>query len=150
MNRSSTSRRAAPAAAVFVALFANVLAEAGHSQAAPGQGAEGEPRVVEDVPLAMPDDAAVNDVSLVVVEATLDAAGTVVDAQALSGAKPLIAEVVQNLKRWRFSRDGDRTAIVVYKFVVLPARRRTATGRGKYERSGNFVTVTDARVEPEP
>jgi hypothetical protein len=109
-----------------------------------------EPTVLKDLPLTMPDEARTRGVSLVVVEARLDASGVVIDAHALSGAKHSVVDALKNVKEWRFSREGSRRVIVVYKFVALPYRRLTGVGVGTYARSGTTVTVTDARMEPTP
>jgi outer membrane biosynthesis protein TonB len=53
---------------------------------------------------------------VVVVRASLDEKGNVVEAQAVSGNDLLTADSLANLKRWRFRSKSKKTAIVVYSF----------------------------------
>jgi len=55
---------------------------------------------------------------LVVVQTKLDDSGQVIDATALSGHKMLVSAAVDNPKKWRFSQNGQNTAIVVYDFRI--------------------------------
>lgn len=55
---------------------------------------------------------------VVVVRAGLDEKGAVSTATALSGEASLIADTLDNVKRWRFHPNQQRAVIVVYDFKV--------------------------------
>jgi TonB family protein len=63
----------------------------------------------------------------VVVSVSVDSAGTVVAATALSGSADLAPEALANAKKWRFQANSGRSAIILYHFkiqglCVLPCR----------------------------
>ena len=53
---------------------------------------------------------------LVIVKARLDDNGNVVDATAISGAKPLISDSLANIRKWKFKPNSHRAVVVVYDF----------------------------------
>jgi hypothetical protein len=52
----------------------------------------------------------------VVLKATVDSTGQVVDAVALSGPKGLLKDSIDNIKKWRFSRPRQAVVMAVYWF----------------------------------
>jgi Gram-negative bacterial TonB protein C-terminal len=62
--------------------------------------------------------ATVNAQGVVVVRVTLDKDGKVANATALSGAPILAVLSVDNVKKWRFSPNAEKAAIIVYNFRV--------------------------------
>ena len=57
---------------------------------------------------------------VVVIEATLDDAGGVVSAIALSGAPGLIEPAAANARKWKFQPNRQKRAIIVYDFQIGP------------------------------
>lgn len=55
---------------------------------------------------------------LVVVRVNLDNDGRVVDAVAISGDPVLVPSTLTNVKKWRFSSNDQKTAVVVYDFTL--------------------------------
>jgi len=55
---------------------------------------------------------------LVVVRVNLDDEGKVVDATAISGNEVLVPDTLANVKKWRFDPNVQKTAVVVYDFVL--------------------------------
>jgi hypothetical protein len=55
---------------------------------------------------------------VVVVRAKLDNDGKVIDAQALSGAKSLVPDTLENIKAWKFAVNEQKTVIVVYEYKI--------------------------------
>lgn len=53
---------------------------------------------------------------LAVVRAKLDAEGTVIQAEALSGPRLVLKDVLANVKKWRFAPSKKGQAIVIYDF----------------------------------
>lgn len=68
----------------------------------------------------------------VVVSAKLDGDGRVIATSAISGAKLLIPDSLSNAKKWHFSPNTNRVAIIVYEF-------RLAEGKCNHETSHLFV-----------
>ena len=80
---------------------------------------------------------------VVVVHVTLDDKGNVIQSLALSGNEILIAESLENAKKWRFDGNTQRAAIIVFNFEI-PQR---ACLDGAYHsvatiRPPNFVNIT--------
>jgi len=55
---------------------------------------------------------------LVVVQVRLDDEGKVVDATAISGNEVLVPDTLANVKKWCFSPNAQKTAVVVYNFTL--------------------------------
>jgi TonB family protein len=55
---------------------------------------------------------------IVVVRVTLDAKGSVISSDAVSGAKRLIPDAVANAKSWKFEPNQNAAAIIVYDFRI--------------------------------
>ena len=75
----------------------------------------------------------------VVVSAKLDGDGRVTSTSAISGAKLLIQDSLSNAKKWRFSPNTNKVAIIIYEF-------RLAEGRCNHETSHLFVFREPNRV----
>ncbi len=54
----------------------------------------------------------------VVVQATLDDNGNIVDVIALSGSRLLVPDCLLNAKRWTFYRSPNHTGFIVYDFEI--------------------------------
>jgi hypothetical protein len=54
----------------------------------------------------------------VVVRATLDDHGQVVDTMAISGSQYLVPDCLGNAKKWRFEPNPKKTAVLVYVFSL--------------------------------
>jgi hypothetical protein len=77
---------------------------------------------------------------VVVVQATLDHAGNVADAKALSGDFILIPDTLANIRKWHFESNGVKTAIVVYNFRMVRGECRVLSSAFALQRP-NFATV---------
>jgi hypothetical protein len=77
---------------------------------------------------------------VVVVQATLDQAGNVAEAKALSGDFILIPDTLANIKRWHFESNGVKTAIVVYNFRMVRGECRFPSSTFALQ-PPNFVTI---------
>jgi outer membrane biosynthesis protein TonB len=55
---------------------------------------------------------------IVVIRATLDGEGSVVDAAAVSGSQLLIPDSLTNAKKWRFQPNAYKAAVIVYNFRI--------------------------------
>jgi hypothetical protein len=53
---------------------------------------------------------------VVVVRASLDDQGRVVDATAISGNAVLIPDTISNVEKWRFQPNAEKAVVVVYNF----------------------------------
>jgi TonB family protein len=53
---------------------------------------------------------------VVVVRVTLDQDGRVRDSAAISGPESLIADCIENSKKWRFQPGSGKTAVILYQF----------------------------------
>lgn len=86
---------------------------------------------------------------LVVVRLTLNSKGEVVKAIAMSGPKLLIADVLENVKMWRFRPNAQGSAIIVYNFRIRGLCHGTGSSQFIFE-PPNFASITscDAVVEP--
>jgi TonB family protein len=58
----------------------------------------------------------------VVVQAKLDDQGGVIDAVAISGSPILVPPTLNNVKKWRFRPNAQKSAIIVYNFTFLEGR----------------------------
>jgi hypothetical protein len=90
---------------------------------------------------------------LVVVRVSLDEAGTVVDATALSGHEWLIPPSLANVKKARFQPTPRRAAIVVYDFRLADGDCHTTTqtilqGRNLFTVTSCPMTVQPNRTDP--
>jgi TonB family protein len=54
----------------------------------------------------------------VVIRATLDDGGNVVDVFALSGSRALIPDCLVNAKKWKFQPNPEKIVIIVYDFRI--------------------------------
>lgn len=55
---------------------------------------------------------------IVVIKAEIDEKGNVITASALTGLKPLIADCLANVKKWKFKPNSGKSAIIVYEFKL--------------------------------
>jgi TonB family protein len=55
---------------------------------------------------------------VVVVKATLDDEGNVIDVAGISGALPLLEAVLPNARQWKFEPNARKSAVIVYAFQV--------------------------------
>ena len=79
---------------------------------------------------------------LVVVRATLDDSGNVIDATALSGAKPLISDCLANIKSWKFKPNKHKSVIVVYEFRLDEGGCKDEKRSFFTVRGSNLATIT--------
>jgi TonB family protein len=86
---------------------------------------------------------------IVVVKATLNGSGQVASASAISGPKPLIADVLKNAEAWRFKPNAQASVIIVYRFRIHGLCHGTGSSQFIFE-PPNFASVTscDGVVEP--
>jgi TonB family protein len=83
---------------------------------------------------------------VVVVRATLDEKGAVLDTAALSGAEALIPACLDNARKWRFKPNSRKEVIVVYNFRIAQEAPKPACGHFKVE-PPNFATITACAPE---
>ena len=55
---------------------------------------------------------------MVVVRATLDGHGNVIEASVISGARALIPETQENAKKWKFEPNPENAAVIIYDFTI--------------------------------
>jgi TonB family protein len=128
--------------AARIALVLGVLVLASPDQALPQQGqtdAGAEVEVISFEAVTYPPlgwQARIEGV--VVVRVTLDADGKVTDAVALSGHGIFVPFSLENVRKWRFRPDAQRTAVIVYNFKLLAGRCEPMSQTNLV---GNFVTV---------
>jgi TonB family protein len=80
---------------------------------------------------------------VVVIRASLDNDGKVVDAKTISGSELLTPASIANAKKWRFHPNTQRTAIIVYNFRMPNAACNSQSIRSfSLLQAPNFVTVT--------
>jgi outer membrane biosynthesis protein TonB len=78
---------------------------------------------------------------VVVIRARLNAQGTVVAAEAVSGNEVLVPDCLANAKQWRFQPNAKNTAIIVYNFRLTGSVSKS--GCSHFELSPpNFATIT--------
>jgi len=83
---------------------------------------------------------------IVVVRATLDDKGSVVDATAISGSETLIPACIENAKKWRFMPNSKKAVVIVYNFRVTTTVSKSGCSHSSVE-APNLVTVTTCAPE---
>ena len=83
---------------------------------------------------------------VVVVRVRLDDAGGVTDAVALSGADALVRDCLENVKKWRFEPNAQKSAVVIYKFGMPGGECKSAPSMFMLERP-NFAKVIGCDVK---
>ena len=58
---------------------------------------------------------------VVVIGATLNAQGPVIDATVVSGPRLLVPETLANARKWRFAPNRLKRAVIVYRFTLADA-----------------------------
>jgi hypothetical protein len=79
---------------------------------------------------------------IVVVRISLDGAGKVVAARALSGPKLLLRETVDNAKQWTFEPNPQKTEIIVYHYRIEGACQTNYEPSQFIFYPPNFATIT--------
>ena len=88
---------------------------------------------------------------LVVVRVKLDNNGKVMDAEALSGSELLIPASLANAKKWRFQRNAQHAAVIVYNFRMPHAACKSQSVVSfSILQAPNFVTITGCEVPIQP
>lgn len=78
---------------------------------------------------------------IVVIKAEIDEKGNVITASALTGLKPLIADCLANVKKWKFKPNSGKSAIIVYEFKLDEGACHDASHSLFRLVHPNFVTV---------
>jgi TonB family protein len=86
---------------------------------------------------------------VVVVRATLDDHGKVVDAVAISGQDVLIPACLANVKRWRFRPNTENAAVIVYNFRMIEGSSKSGASQFIFQ-GPNFATITAGLPTIEP
>jgi len=88
---------------------------------------------------------------IVVVRVSLDDAGSVKDAEAVSGAELLVRECLTNAKKWKFRPTPQKTAVIIYQFKMPGGECKSVSGLFMF-RGPNFATIIgcDVPVETAP
>ena len=128
-------------ASILAAVTLVVLSESIGGQEMPTMG-NGDVRIISFERLRYPSAALAEFAQgVVVVRANLDRDGAVAEASAVSGSALLAPAAVENVKRWRFEPNTQRTAVVVYNFSVafrrVPERHRSVHASGPELRHGD-------------
>jgi len=147
-------------ASILAAVTLVVLSESIGGQEMPTMG-NGDVRIISFERLRYPSAALAEFAQgVVVVRANLDRDGAVAEASAVSGSALLAPAAVENVKRWRFEPNTQRTAVVVYNFQLPSGACRSGSDLFMLQ-DPNFATVTgcdrpaavttqrEAPVEPE-
>jgi TonB family protein len=101
-----------------------------------------EPKLVDFQDLAYPTLARSAHIQgIVVIRATLDGSGNVVDAEAISGAEPLVPDSLANAKKWKFQPNARKLAVIVYNFRLTAAISKSGCSHFMLE-PPNFATIT--------
>jgi hypothetical protein len=83
---------------------------------------------------------------IVVVRVTLDAAGGVVSATALSGPNLLIAASTGNAKKWKFAPNSQSAAVIVYNFRISGLCGDAHSADHMTLNPPNFATIIDCNL----
>ncbi len=83
---------------------------------------------------------------VVVVKLRLDDDGRVLDAAALSGAPMLSLLAVPNARKWQFSPNPQKAAIIVYNFRIGAGCRRKSPYSQMTFNPPNFVTIVNCKA----
>jgi hypothetical protein len=78
----------------------------------------------------------------VVVQATLDDNGNIVDVFALSGSRLLVPDCLLNAKRWTFYPSPDHTGFIVYDFEIKDGECHDASRSLFQFQRPNLVLIT--------
>jgi len=78
---------------------------------------------------------------VVVVKVTLDKEGNVVTSTAISGAKYLIPDCLENAKKWRFRPNARNIAVIVYSFRLSQGLCNTLTSQFNFW-GPNFASIS--------
>ena len=81
---------------------------------------------------------------LVVIHATLDNKGSVIEANAIWGSKYLIPDCLANAKKWRFEPNSQKTVVIVYHFHFAEGACDPGTGYSSTFQliPPNFASIT--------
>jgi hypothetical protein len=116
-----------------------------------GEIPDSDMHVVSFEPLSYPAVAhSANIQGVVVVKATLDNHGRVVDAWAISGPKLLIRASVENAKRWQLQPNSQRAAVLVYDFRIEGVCHDNSDPSQFLLHPPNFATITACQLTPVP
>jgi TonB family protein len=147
----------APALLLLATLLATAQLRARPQAVANEQSeAHGEPQIVPpqplSTPLAYPDGA--SGAATVVLELTLDAAGVVVDAQALAGDAPFRDAALAAVRSWRFApAERDRRAVAArirYSVQFTPPEPPTPAPSAPAPATSNVPTRPAPQRTPQP
>jgi hypothetical protein len=83
---------------------------------------------------------------IVVVRATLDDKGNVIETKALSGAEALIPACLGNARKWHFKPNPKKTVVIVYNFRVDATSSKPGCHHFA-EEPPNFATITTCAPE---
>ena len=83
---------------------------------------------------------------VVVIRATLAADGSVAEASAVSGKRPLIALCLENAKQWKFKLNGPRQTVIVYNFRLDEGACHTSTRSVFLLEHFNAASIVGCRV----
>jgi|SRR5581483_6130749 len=81
----------------------------------------------------------------VVVRVILEDAGTVKEAEPISGAELLIPDCLTNVKKWRFRPNPRKTAVIVYEFRMPGGECNSVSGLFMF-RGPNLATIIGCDV----
>lgn len=113
------------------------------------QGTANSDLTVTNFSQAAPNQTTIQTVMQGIIAALPNNAGGVTDAVALSGAEALVRDCLENVKKWRFEPNAQKSAVVVYKFGMPGGECKSAPSMFMLERP-NFAKVGRGEVPPVP
>ena len=85
---------------------------------------------------------------IVVVQVTLDDAGKVKDAEAISGPALLVKDCLTNAKQWRFEPNSEKKAVIIYRFEMPGGLCKSSTSFFMF-RGPNLASIIGCDVSVE-
>jgi TonB family protein len=92
----------------------------------------------------------INNQGVVVVRATLDDQGKITNAVAISGAALLIHACLENVRKWRFEPNSEKSVVIVYDFRIKGACHPDSVSSQLVFYPPNFVSITGCTRTVQP